>query len=254
MPRLKGQVAFVTGAGRGIGRAMALAFASEGAIVGVADIDRTTAEATVSEIETSSGTARAFPIDVSRREDVLRAVDQLVSEFGRLDIVANNAIVFRSEPVSEIREDACERMIAVGLKSLIWTAQAALQHMDPERGGVIINNTSPVAELGVPRSTVYSAIKGGVSSMTRSLAAELGPRRIRVNAVCPSTVPTPGARELNNYNDALYEARRLRTPLGRLGTPEDIASAAVFLASAEASFITATVLRIDGGATVYGGA
>ena len=150
MSRLKGQVAFVTGAGRGIGHAMALAFASEGAIVGIADIDRATAEGTVSEIERSSGTARAFPIDVSRRDDVLRAVDQLVSEFGRLDIVANNAIVFRREPVSEVREDTCERMIAVGLKSLIWGAQAALLHMDPERGGVIINNTSPAAELGVP--------------------------------------------------------------------------------------------------------
>jgi NAD(P)-dependent dehydrogenase (short-subunit alcohol dehydrogenase family) len=253
MPRLKGQVAFVTGAGRGIGQAMAMAFASEGAIVAVADIDRATAAATVSEIEKGAGTARAFAIDVSKREDFLRAVDELVAEFGRLDIMANNAIVFRREPVSEIREDTVERMISVGLKSLIWSAQAALIHMDPERGGVIINNTSPAAELGVPRSTVYSAIKGGVSSLTRSLAIEFGPRRIRVNAVCPGTVPTPGAREMNNFDDALYEARRLRTPLGRLGTGEDVAAAAVFLASAEASFITATILRVDGGVTVFGG-
>jgi NAD(P)-dependent dehydrogenase (short-subunit alcohol dehydrogenase family) len=254
MSRLKGQVAFVTGAGRGIGQAMAIAFAQQGAVVGVADIDKATAEATVRAIENSSGKARAFGIDVSRRDDVLGAVDRLVSEFGRLDIVANNAIVFRREPVSEVREDTCERMISVGLKSLIWTAQAALRHMDPERGGVIINNTSPAAELGVAGSTVYSAIKGGVSSMTRSLAVELGARRIRVNAVCPGTVPTPGARQLNNNDDALYEARRQRTPLGRLGTPEDIAAAAVFLASADASFITAAVLRIDGGVTVFGGA
>ncbi len=253
MSRLKGQVAFVTGGGRGIGRAMALAFAAEGAIVGVADIDKTTAEATAGEINKKSGTARALPVDVSRRDDVHRAVDQLVSEFGRLDIVANNAIVFGRQPISEIREDTCERMIAVGLKSLIWTAQAAVRHMDPERGGVIINNTSPAAELGMAGATVYSAIKGGVSSMTRSLAVELGPRKIRVNAVCPGTVPTPGARALNNFNDALYEARRQRTPLGRLGAPEDVASAAVFLASAEASFITAAVLRIDGGVTVFGG-
>ena len=254
MSRLKWQVAFVTGAGRGIGQAMAIAFAEQGAVVGVADIDKATAEATVRAIEQSSGKARAFGIDVSRRDDVLGAVDRLVSEFGRLDIVANNAIVFRREPVSEVREDTCERMISVGLKSLIWTAQAALRHMDPERGGVIINNTSPAAELGVAGSTVYSAIKGGVSSMTRSLAVELGARRIRVNAVCPGTVPTPGARQLNNNDAALYEARRQRTPLGRLGTPEDIAAAAVFLASAEASFITAAVLRIDGGVTVFGGA
>ncbi len=254
MARLKGQVAFVTGAGRGIGQAMALAFGSEGAIVGVADIDPATAKSTVGEIEKSGGKARAFAIDVSRRDDVLRAVDQLVSEFGRLDIVANNAIVFRREPVSEVREDTIERMLSVGLKSLFWTAQAALLHMDPERGGVIINNTSPAAELGVPRSTVYSGIKGGVASVTRSMAIEFGSRKIRVNAVCPGTVPTPGARAMNDNDDALYEARRQRTPLGRLGTPEDIAAAAVFLASADASFITAAVLRIDGGVTVFGGA
>src|SRR3984885_10480544 len=245
MPRLKGQVAFVTGAGRGIGQAMAVAFAAEGAVVGVADIDAATAGETVREIGKKAGTARAFAIDVSHRNEFLRAVDELVAEFGRLDIVANNAIVFRREPVAEIREDIIGRMMDVGLKAIFWSAQAALRHMDPERGGVIINNPSPAAELGVPRSTVYSAIKGGVSSATRSLAVELGPRRIRVNAVCPGTVPTPGARAMNN--NAIYEARRQRTPLGRLGTPEDVAAAAVFLASPEASFITSAILRVDGG-------
>ncbi|MGB9069149.1 MAG: SDR family oxidoreductase [Candidatus Acidiferrales bacterium] len=254
MPRLKGQVAFVTGAGRGIGQAMAVAFAAEGAVVGVADIDATTAGETVREIGKNAGTARAFAIDVSHRDEFLRAVDELVAEFGRLDIVANNAIVFRREPVAEIREDIIGRMMDVGLKAIFWSAQAALRHMDPERGGVIINNTSPAAELGVPRSTVYSAIKGGVSSATRSLAVELGPRGIRVNAVCPGTVPTPGAREMNNFDDSLYESRRLRCPLGRNGTPADVASAAVFLASPEASYISAAILRIDGGTTVNGGA
>lgn len=254
MPRLKGQVAFVTGAGRGIGQGMALAFAAEGAIVGVADIDPATADETVREIEKNAGTARAFAIDVSKRDEFLRAVDQFVGEFGRLDIVANNAIVFRREPVAEIREDIISRMMDVGLKAIFWSAQAAIRHMDPDRGGVIINNTSPAAELGVPRSTVYSAIKGGVSSATRSLAVELGPRHIRVNAVCPGTVPTPGARAMNNNDDALYESRRLRCPLGRNGTVEDVTAAAVFLASPEASYISAAILRIDGGTTVNGGA
>ena len=254
MSRLRGQVAFVTGAGRGIGQAMALAFAEEGAIIGVADIDPATAKSTVSQIEKKGKTARALPVDVSKRDDALRSVAELVSEFGRLDIVANNAIVFRNEPVSEVRPETIERMISVGLTSLFWTAQAALLHMDPEHGGVIINNTSPVAELGIPNASVYSAIKGGVSSLTRALAVEFGPRRIRVNAVCPSSVPTPGARELNKNDDAVYEARRRRTPLGRLATAEDVACAALFLASAEASLITSVVLRVDGGAVVYGGA
>ena len=233
---------------------MAVAFASEGAIVGVADLDPVTAASTVREIEEKSGQARVLRIDVRHRNEVLGAVEQLVSEFGRLDIVANNAIVFRREPVSEVREETAERMISVGLTSLIWAAQAALVHMDRVRGGVIINNTSPAAELGVPGSTVYSAIKGGVTSLTRSLAVEFGSRRIRVNAVCPGAVPTPGALEMNEHDDALYEARRKRTPQGRLGTIEDIAAAAVFLASEEASYITAAVLRIDGGVTVFGGA
>ncbi|HEX8711331.1 MAG TPA: SDR family NAD(P)-dependent oxidoreductase, partial [Terracidiphilus sp.] len=112
MPRLKGQVAFVTGAGRGIGQAMALAFAQEGAIIGVADIDPATAKSTVSQIEKSAGTARAFAIDVSNRDDVLRAVAALVSEFGRLDIIANNAIVFCNEPVSDVRPETIERMFS----------------------------------------------------------------------------------------------------------------------------------------------
>jgi len=254
MARLKDQIAFVTGAGRGIGQAIALAFAAEGATVGVADIDPSTAQGTAHEIEKNAGTARAFAIDVSKRDDFLRAVDEFVAEFGRLDIIANNAIVFRREPVSEVREETVSRMIDVGLKAIFWSAQAAVRHMDAERGGVIINNTSPAAELGVPRSTVYSAIKGGVSSLTRSLAVELGPRKIRVNAVCPGTVPTPGARAMNNFDDTLYESRRQRCPLGRNGTPEDIASAAVFLASPEASYISAAILRIDGGTTVNGGA
>jgi len=251
MLRLEGQVAFVTGGGRGIGRAMALAFASEGAIIGIADIDQTTARATASEIEKQSGTGRAFAVDVSRRDDVMNAVGLLASEFGRLDIVANNAIVFRREMIADIREEACARMMDVGLKSLIWTAQAALIHMDPQRGGVIINNTSPAAELGHAGSAVYSAIKGAVTSLTRAMAVEFGPRHIRVNAVCPGAVPTPGARQISD--DAVYEGRRIRTPLLRLGTPEDVASAAVFLASPEASFITAEVLHVDGGITVFGG-
>lgn len=249
--RLERQVAFITGGGRGIGRAIGLAFASEGAVVGIADIDRASAEAAVADITRASGAARAFVIDASHREAVLDASDRLVSEFGRLDIVVNSAISFRYEPVGEIREETWDRMTAVGLKSLIWGAQAADRHMVAERGGVIINFSSPTAERGHSGTAVYSAIKGAVGALTRALAVEFAPRRIRVNAICPGAIPTPGARAL--VDDAGYEFRRKKTPLGRLGTAEEIGAAAVYLASSDGAFITGEVMHVDGGATMFGG-
>jgi len=249
--RLDGQVAFIVGGGRGIGRAIGLAFASEGAVVGIADIDRASAEATVADIGKASGTARAFVIDASRREAVLGAADRLVSEFGRLDAVVNSAISFRYEPVGQISEETWDRMTAVGLKSLIWGAQAADRHMVAERGGLVINFSSPTAERGHSGTAIYSAIKGAAGALTRALAVEFAPRRIRVNAICPGAIPTPGARAL--VDDAGYEWRRKKTPLGRLGTAEEIGAAAVFLASSDGAFITGEVMHVDGGATMFGG-
>ena len=249
--RLKGQVAFVTGGGRGIGRAIGLAFASEGAVVGVVDIDKASAEATVADIAKASGTARAFVIDVSRREAVLDAADRLVAEFGRLDAVVNSAIIFRYEPVGQITEETWNRMTSVGLKSLIWGAQAADRHMVSGRGGVVINFSSPTADRGHAGTAVYSAIKGAVGALTRALAVEFGPRGIRVNAISPGAIPTPGARAL--VDDASYEIRRKNSPLGRLGTAEEIGEAAVFLASTAGAFITGEVWHVDGGATLKGG-
>ncbi|MBZ5501744.1 MAG: SDR family oxidoreductase [Acidobacteriia bacterium] len=251
MARLAGQVAFITGGGRGIGRAIGLAFAAEGAVVGIADIDRASAEATAADIAKAGGVARAFVIDVSHREAVLDASDRLVSEFGRLDAVVNSAIVFRYEPVGAITEETWNRMTSVGLKSLIWGAQAADRHMVAERGGVIINFSSPTADRGHSGTAVYSAMKGAVGALTRALAVEFGPRGIRVNAISPGAIPTPGARAL--VDDAGYEMRRKKSPLGRLGTAEEIGEAAVFLASSAGAFITGEVWHVDGGATIMGG-
>ena len=251
MARLDGQVAFITGGGRGIGRAIGLAFAAEGAVVGVADIDRASAEATAADIAKASGTARAFVIDVSQREAVLGASDKLVAEFGRLDAVVNSAIVFRYEPVGQITEQTWERMTSVGLKSLIWGAQVADRHMVSPRGGLIINFSSPTADRGHSGTAVYSAMKGAVGALTRALAVELGPRGIRVNAISPGAIPTPGARAL--VDDAGYEIRRKNSVLGRLGTAEEIGEAAVFLASSAGAFVTGEVWHIDGGATIKGG-
>jgi NAD(P)-dependent dehydrogenase (short-subunit alcohol dehydrogenase family) len=246
--RLKGKVAFITGGGKGIGRAVGLALAAEGAIVGVVDIDRAAAEETAADIQKASGTARAFASDASRREEMHAAAEQLVAEFGGLDIVVNSAIIFKYEPVGTITEETWNRMTSVGLKSLIWGAQVADKHMKSPDGGVIINFSSPVADLGRGGTAIYSSIKGGVNALTRALAMEFAPRKIRVNAICPGATPTPGARAL--VDAAGYEIRLKATPLGRLCTAEEIGSVAAFLASKGAEYITGEVLHVDGGATL----
>ena len=246
--RLKGQVAFITGGGKGIGRGVGLAFAAEGAVVGIVDIDGASAEETVADIKKAGGTARAFAIDASRREEMHAGSDKLVSEFGRLDVVVNSAIVFKYEPVGQITEETWNRMTSVGLKSLIWGAQVADRHMISPNGGLIINFSSPVAELGRSGTAVYSSIKGAVVSLTRALAMEFAPRQIRVNAISPGATPTPGARAL--VDAAGYEIRLKATPLGRLCTPEEIGAAAVYLASQDGSYITGEILHVDGGATL----
>ncbi len=250
MYRLDGQVAFITGGGRGIGRGVAETFAAVGAIVGLVDVDRAGVEATAADIEKAGGRARPLVVDVARREAVLDAAAQLVSEFGRFDIVVNSAIVFRYDSIAAVDDETWERMSSVGLKSILWSAQAADRQMDPERGGTIINFSSPVADRGHAGTAVYSAIKGGVVALTRALAVEFGPRRIRVNAICPGAVPTPGGRTLSS--EAVYETRRNRTPLLRLGTPEEIGAVGVFLASSAGAFITGEVLHVDGGVTMRG--
>ena len=154
----------------------------------------------------------------------------------------------RYEHIADVEEETVDGMLAVGLKSCFWTTQAALGAMRAQGGGSIVHFASPAALHGFPTAGVYSAIKGAIVSFTRQSAVELAPDGIRVNAVVPGAVPTPGAREV--VDDAGYEYRRSRTPLGRLGTPEDIAGAVSFLASEDASFMTGQLLVVDGGITV----
>jgi 3-oxoacyl-[acyl-carrier protein] reductase len=244
---LDGRVAFISGAGHGIGRATALAMARLGAIVGINDLKPEFVEEAAAEVRALGGRAIPLARDVSTREGMREAVLQLAREAGRLDILVNNAAWVRYQPLAEITPEVMDRMVEIGFKSVIWGIQAAAEAMDPQRGGAIVNVASIAGFKSPMRSVVYSGIKAGVLGITRAAAADLGARRIRVNAVAPGAVPTEGTAK---HRNAELDARRVaRTPLGRLGTVEDIADAICFLAGDGARFLTAEVLRLDGGAS-----
>lgn len=248
---LSGKIILVTGAGRGLGRACAEMLATSGATVGIAEIDAATAQDTATALRTRGCAVHAMPGDVASRETFLRVATDLARRCGRIDGIVNAAMWIRYEPVSEVRDDTFERMLDVGLKAPLWAAQALLAHRDARRPASLVNFTSPAADQGYANTSVYAAVKGGVRSLTRTLAVELGPKGIRVNAVTPGAVPTPGARAV--VDDAGYELRRRKTPLGRLGREEDIAAAVAFLLSPEADFINGAILNVDGGISISAG-
>jgi 3-oxoacyl-[acyl-carrier protein] reductase len=244
---LEGRVAFISGAGHGIGRATALAFARLGATVGVNDLKAEFVEDTVAEIRRLGGKAVPVPQDVSTREGMRQAVQRLAHEAGRLDVMVNNAAWVRYQPLLEITPEVMDRMVDIGFKSVVWGIQAAAEAMDPARGGSIINVASIAGFKSPGRSVVYSGLKAGVLGITRAAAADLGARGIRVNAVAPGAVPTEGTAK---HRNAELDAKRIaRTPLGRLGTVEDIADAICFLAGDGARFVSAETIRLDGGAS-----
>lgn len=245
MGRLEGKRAFITGAGRGIGKDIAAKMASEGAIVAIADIDSVTATAAAAEIPG----AVAITVDVSDREAITAAVDGFAAD-GGLDILVNNAVYFNYAPHTEMTDDVVSKMLDIGIKGTFWATQAATPHISAQGGGTIIMLSSIAVSFGIARASVYTSIKGAVDAFTRQQADELGPVRIRVNALAPGPVKTPGASSV--ISDANWEKRRKMSPLGRLATGEEIGAAAVFLASDEAQSITGVTLKIDSGITISG--
>jgi NAD(P)-dependent dehydrogenase (short-subunit alcohol dehydrogenase family) len=247
MKALAGRVALITGSGSGIGRATALRMASLGAVVGVNDLQQEAVDRVVAEIKTAGGNAVAVTRDVSTRDGMREAVLGFAQQQGRLDILVNNAAWVRYQSVPDIAPETVERMLNIGFKAIIWGIQAAAEVMDAERGGAIVNVASVAGLVSAKNSIVYSGIKAGVMGITRAAAAELGACNIRVNAVAPSAIPTEGT--MRKRNAELAARRVARTPLGRLGTVEDIARAICFLAGDDSGFVSAQVMTVDGGIT-----
>ncbi|MGD8808648.1 MAG: SDR family oxidoreductase [Gammaproteobacteria bacterium] len=235
----------ITGAGRGLGRHAALHLALSGATVGVVDIDGDNSAATAAAIDDADGTAFAYSGDVSDPELYEEVVADFAGRCGRIDAVINNAMILHYSPVEDVDPNRLDAMLSVGVKALFWSARSLLRHYDPEIGACMINIASPVAVRGYAGTSAYSTVKGAVVSFTRVMAAELGPRNIRVNAVSPGSVPTPGALALNAAE--VYERRAAVNPLRRNGTEEDNSKAIAFLLSSDADYINGEILNVDGG-------
>ncbi|MFO1324949.1 MAG: glucose 1-dehydrogenase [Burkholderiales bacterium] len=250
--RLAGKVAIVTGAGSGFGRGIAQRFAAEGAKVVVNDVNAENGEHTAADIVEAGGSARFLAGDVTRDADVKRMVDFALATFGGLDIVVNNAgTTHRNQPMLDVSEEQFDRIYQVNVKSLYLTAKHAVPHMRAKRGGVFITIASTAGVRPRPGLTWYNGSKGAAIVTSRSMAAELAKDNIRVNVINPVAGETAMLAEFMGEDTPERRAQFVATiPLGRLSQPADIATAAVFFASDEASFITGACLEVDGGRCV----
>ena len=254
MTKLAGKAALITGAGSGIGRAAAALFAAEGASVAIVDINREAAEETARLVSDAGGTALALTADVSSAAQNGAAVDEAAKALGGLDVVYNNAGVESTGSIAEAEEADWDRCFDVNVKGTFLTSRVSIPYLKQSPGGAIVNQASVAALVGVAGLAAYGAAKGALVSLTRAMAMDLAPHRIRVNVLCPGTVHTPLIEPLliKRGQGDLELGKKMtisKYPIGRLGDPIDIARAALFLASDDAGFVTGSVFTIDGGMT-----
>lgn len=251
---LTGQVALVTGAARGIGRGVAIRLADAGAAICLVDRDEVQASHVAAEIAAAGGKSHIVGADVSRPEDAARAVSTCVGELGGLHVLVNNAGVFPFSPVLNTSEALWDKVLDVNLKGAFFFAQAAARQMKKGGGGSIVNISSVGSLHPTGALAAYDASKGGLSMLTRALALELAPFGIRVNSICPGAISTPGMKQAMDVmrvggrsEDEVRAGLTARVPLGRIGEPDDVARATLFLASRAAEYVTGASLVVDGG-------
>jgi 3-oxoacyl-[acyl-carrier protein] reductase len=247
MSKLQGKVAVVTGASKGIGASIAKSLGDAGAAVVVNySSGREGADRVVAEIAKGGGKAIAVQGDVSKAADVQRLFNEATKAFGALDVLVNNAGVYQFHPLEDVTEEEFHREFNINVLGPLLTTREALKSFGPD-GGSVINISSVASELAPPNSSVYSATKGAVDSITRVLAKELGPRNIRVNTIAPGGVETEGAHKLGVIGSDWQKQMIAQTPLGRFGQPDDIAHVAVFLASEDSRWLTGERITASGG-------
>jgi NAD(P)-dependent dehydrogenase (short-subunit alcohol dehydrogenase family) len=247
--RLKNKVALITGVGRGIGRDIALAYAREGAHVVINDVDPDTADGTVNAAAALGSNSLAVVADVAKPADITRIIATVVGTYGRVDIVVNNAMKIVPGKLEQLPEESWDTTMNIGLKGAFLVSQAAARHMIARKSGVIINIASIAGLFPYNWAGAYSVVKAGLIMLTKLQAMEWAPYGIRANAITPGYIRTPGTEGM--YADPeIYEGRRKGVPMGRVGSGEDIAGPAVFLACEESRYTTGSVIGADGGQAV----
>ncbi len=245
--KLQGKVAIVTGASKGIGAAIAIDLGAEGASVAVNySSSREGAERTVKEIERKGGKAVAIQANVAKKDEIKRLFAETKRAFGKLDVLVNNAGIYEFVPLSDVTAEGFYKMFDLNVLGLLLASQEAVKHFGRD-GGSIINISSLASTYGLANGSVYCATKAAVDAITRSLAKELGPLKIRVNSINPGIVVTEGVRSKGIEDSDLRKQTERQTPLGRIGEPKDIAPAAVYLASTDSAWVTGETLFISGG-------